>query len=129
MTRRHKAANGNRSAGLFLLAAALAASMAVGRVALASSPQRGETCTVTSEPARRLELSDGRIVSVDVQSVATSGGSVMAVGRHAYLFPRTANPLTSPTLLDSIIGVVIDGRGNTSLVSNPVHATRALPAA
>jgi hypothetical protein len=98
--------------------------LAAGRAASASTPQRGETCTASAEPARRLELGDGRIVSVDVQSVAASGGSVMAVGRHAYVFPRTANPLTSPTLMDSITGVVIDGRGNTSLVSNPMRTRR-----
>jgi hypothetical protein len=83
-------------------------------------------CTASAEPARRLELGDRRIVSVDVQSVATSGGSVMAVGRHAYVFPRAANPQTSPTLLDSIIGVVIDERGNTSLVTRPGRTRRVL---
>jgi hypothetical protein len=83
-------------------------------------------CTASAEPARRLELRDGRIVSVDVASVATSGGEVMAVGGHAYVFPRTANPWTSPTLLDSIIGVVTDGRGNTSLVTNPLRPRRVL---
>jgi hypothetical protein len=100
------------------------ASVVAGRIAPASTPQRGEMCTVSAEPARRLELGDGRIVSVDVQSVATSGGSVMAVGRHAYVFPRTANPLTSPTLVDSIIGVVIEPGGNTSLVPNPLSKRR-----
>ncbi|HEY5547066.1 MAG TPA: hypothetical protein VIK50_13525 [Gemmatimonadaceae bacterium] len=126
MTRRHEASTSTRRPGCLLLAGTLVASLAAGRVALASTPQRGEMCTVSAEPARRLELGDGRIVSVDVQSVATSGGSVMAVGRHAYVFPRTANPLTSPTLLDSIIGVVIDGRGNTSLVTNPVRTRHVL---
>lgn len=82
-------------------------------------------CSVRAETPRRLELADGRTVSVDVQSVAVSGGTAMAVGRHAYVFPRSATPVTPPIMRDSIIGIVTDERGNTSLVPNPLRNRRA----
>ena len=125
MTRRQETSSRLRT-GSLVLGGTFMAMLAAGRAASATTPQRGQTCTVSAEPARRLELGDGRIVSVDVKSVATSRGSVMAVGMHAYVFPRTANPRTSPTLMDSIIGVVTDGQGTTSLVTNPLRTRRVL---
>jgi hypothetical protein len=104
---------------------ALVTSLATPRTASAFLPQDGAAaCSTSAERARRLELSDGRIVSVDVQSVAVSNGTVMAVGRHAYVFPRSANSRTSPGLQDTIIGVVIDGRGNVSPVHRPLRESR-----
>jgi hypothetical protein len=76
-------------------------------------------CTSIAGPSRRLELADGRIVSLDVQSVAGAGGSVLAVGRYANVFPPNANSRTSPELVDSILGVLIDGGGRVRLVPNP----------
>ena len=76
-------------------------------------------CTSLAGPSRRLELPDGRIISVDVQSVARAGESILAVGRFAYVFPPTANSRTSPELVDSILGVLIDGGDRVSLVPNP----------
>ena len=76
-------------------------------------------CTSIAGPSRRLELADGRIVSIDVQSVARAGESVLAVGRYAYVFPPNANSRTSPQLVDSILGVLVDGRGRVSVVANP----------
>jgi hypothetical protein len=76
-------------------------------------------CAVSAGPSRRLELPDGRIVSVDVKSVAASGGSVIAVGQYAYVFPRGSTPTTSPVQRDSIIGVLIDSRGAVTLVPSP----------
>lgn len=78
-------------------------------------------CTTIAEPSRRLELADGRIVSIDVQSVARAGESVLAVGRYAYVFPRNATSTTSPELVDSIMGVLIDrgGTGRIRLLANP----------
>jgi hypothetical protein len=82
-------------------------------------PQAATACTAMAGPSRRLELADGRILSIDVQSVARAGPSVLAVGRYAYVFPRTANSRTSPELVDSILGVLIDGGGRVTLVPNP----------
>lgn len=76
-------------------------------------------CTSVAGPSRRLELADGRIVSIDVQSVARAGESVLAVGRYAYVFPPNANSRTSPQLVDSILGVLVDGHDRVTLVSNP----------
>jgi hypothetical protein len=90
--------------------------------------QASSACTAIAEPSRRLELSDGRIVSIDVQSVARTGESVIAVGRYAYVFPRHATSTTSPQLADSILGVRIDrgGAGRISLLANPVAPRRVL---
>ena len=94
-----------------------------------ASEQRGEgrvppaapACTSIAEPSRRLELADRRIVSIDVQSVARSGESIIAVGRYAYVFPRFAIATTAPEMVDSIIGVRIDraAGGRVRLLANP----------
>src|SRR5688500_18348448 len=81
--------------------------------------QTGPTCSALAGPSKRLELPDGRIVSMDVRSLARSGSTVLAAGRLAYVFPATAGPRTPPQLSDSILGVTIDGRGTVSLVPNP----------
>lgn len=81
-------------------------------------------CQVEAATPRRVELPDGRAVSTDVQSVAVSDGSVMAVGRLAYVFPLQATPRTSPVVMDSIIGFVIDRDGHVSLVPNPPGVRR-----
>lgn len=99
--------------------------MAIGTLSLAVMPatvasQDVASCTVSAEPSRRLELPDGRIASVDVKSVATSSGSVMALGQYVYLFPRNATPTTSPLPGDSIIGVLINARGAVSMVPSPM---------
>lgn len=125
MTRRLETSRLRRTGSLAMVGT-LAAMVAAGRAASAAVPQRPGACTSLAQPAHRLELADGRVVSIDVQSVAASGDVVMAVGRHAYVFPRGANPRTSPTLQDSIIGVVVDGRGRTSLVRNPLLPRRVL---
>jgi hypothetical protein len=85
--------------------------------AAAASPQ---SCDVNAEPSRRLELADGRIASVDVKSVAASGGSVMALGRYVYLFPRHSTPITSPLFGDSGMGVHVDATGAVSMVPSPM---------
>ena len=77
------------------------------------------TCAALAGPSKRLELPDGRIVSMDVRSLARSGSTVLAAGRLAYVFPASAGPRTPPQLSDSILGVTIDGRGIVSLVPNP----------
>lgn len=82
-------------------------------------PATAAACTTIADPSRRMELPDGRIVSIDVQSVARAGTSILAVGRYAYVFPRSANSRTSPGMVDSILGVLIDGDGRVTLVSNP----------
>ncbi len=53
-------------------------------------------------------------------------GAVLAVGRHAYVFPRSADSRTPPELVDSIIGVQIDAGGRVSLVRNPATPRRVL---
>jgi len=108
-------------AGFLVLAAMLSAPVfAVSGQGSPSLQGAPKVCSANAQRARRLELGDGRILSVDVQSLARSGESVMAVGRHAYVFPATAQSRTSPTLRDSIIGVVVDDRGKVALVSNPM---------
>lgn len=83
------------------------------------TPPTAPACTTIADPSRRVELPDGRIVSIDVQSVARAGTSILAVGRHAYVFPRGANSRTSPGMVDSLLGVLIDGNGRVTLVPNP----------
>lgn len=85
-----------------------------------------ESCRVTAGTPKRVELSDGRVVSTDVKSVASSGGSVMAVGNLAYVFPRVTTPRTSPIMQDSIFGFVRDAGGAISLVPNPPGIRRPL---
>ena len=77
-------------------------------------------CSVSAEKSRRVELPDGRIVSVDVQSIAKFNGSILAIGRHAYVFPRTTTTVTSPIMRDSIIGFQIDRDGEISIVPAPL---------
>ena len=84
-----------------------------------AAPQIAPACRVGSNTPKRLELSDGRIVSVDFRAFARSGSTVLALGRHAYVFPRAAGRITPPQFKDSILGVTIDGRGRVDLVSNP----------
>jgi hypothetical protein len=108
----------------------------IGSALVASGPesQRGpvprvaQACTAIAEPSRRLELADGRIVSIDVQSVARARESVIAVGRYAYVFPRNATSTTSPELVDSVLGVLIDrrGAGRVTLLANPAAPRRVL---
>ena len=81
--------------------------------------QAGTSCRVTADSARRLELPDGRPVSIDVRSIAVSGGVVMAVGEHAYVFPRPSGPRLSPERRD-FIGVTLDRRGRLALVHSPL---------
>jgi len=106
-----------------LLSAVLAGSWPATLARSAGLPQVAATCSTIVEPSRRLELPDGGIVSVDMQSLARSGESVLAIGRHAYVFPRNAQLRSSPIVKDSIIGVLID-RGNVSLVFSPMKPRR-----
>jgi len=95
--------------------------LAVIALSLSAAPQGdAPACSARAEEPRRMELPDGRTVSVDVRSLATSGGLVMALGHFAYVFPRGANPMTSPTMTDSIMGVVVDTSGRVTLVPNPL---------
>jgi hypothetical protein len=80
-----------------------------------------EACTVSAGSSRRLELPDGRIVSVDAKSVAASGGSVIALGPHVYTFPANATPTTSPLPGDPLVGVFVDARGVVQLVPSPLR--------
>lgn len=82
-------------------------------------------CSTIGGTPRRMELSDGRIVSLDVRSLARSGDEILAAGRFGYVFPRDARSRTSPAMVDSILGVHIDGRGEVSLVFNPLLPRRA----
>ena len=79
-----------------------------------------EACTVSAGPSRRLELSDGRIVSVDAKSVAASAGSIMALGPYVYTFPTKATPSTSPLAGDPMIGVSVDAGGVVRLIPSPL---------
>lgn len=81
----------------------------------------GESCTVSAGPSQRLELPDGRIVSVDAQSAAASGGSIMALGRYVYTFPVSATSNTSPLPQDSLVGALIDANSVVRLVPSPLR--------
>jgi hypothetical protein len=99
------------------------AALSSGAASAAALPQG--SCRVDAEPTRRIELPDGRVVSTDVKSIARSGGWVMASGPLAYVFPVGANPRSDAMIRDSIIGFVLDTRGNTSVVPNPPSRARA----
>jgi hypothetical protein len=88
-------------------------------VAPASAQGSPGACSISAGTPRRVELPDGRIVSVDVQSIVRSNGSIYAIGRHAYVFPRITTPVTSPIMRDSIIGFEIEPGGAISLVPAP----------
>jgi hypothetical protein len=91
----------------------------------ASAQEAFPACSVSiAVPPRRLELPDGQAVSTDVKSAAFSRGSVMALGRYAYVFPRGASPRTDAVMRDSIIGFVIDARGVVSTVPEPAGVGR-----
>ena len=94
--------------------------LAAPSVAAPSAHAQGSpSCRVSAESPRRLELADGQVISIDVRSIAASGGSVMAVGEHAYVFPHPSSPRLSPVRRD-FIGVIIDRGGQTRLVSSPM---------
>jgi hypothetical protein len=100
-------------------------------VILAASPLRaqvapGASCRVTSEPSRRIELPDGKAVSVDVQSLVSRGDTLMAVGRFVYVFPAGANPMTPPLMMDSIIGFTI-AEGKAAVVHAPLGTRTVFP--
>ena len=99
-------------------------SVVLGLVPFASAPGQagsGEACTVRAGSSRRLELPDGRIVSVDAKSVAASGGSIMALGPYVYTFPAGATPRTSPLPGVPLLGVLIDTNGDVRLVPSPLR--------
>jgi hypothetical protein len=81
-------------------------------------------CRMSADSTRRVELPDGRTVSVDVQSLARRGDTVMAIGRHAYVFPRSATPRMGPVMQDSIIGFMLTPDGKTSLVPAPLRGRK-----
>ena len=106
----------------------LLASLVLSLTPSAARPQgTAPACSTRAEESRRMELPDGRTVSVDVRSLATSGDLVMALGHHAYVFPRGANPMTSPMMTDSIMGVVVDKGGRVTLVPNPLSRPVVFP--
>ena len=90
----------------------------------ASSQDAGTSCHVSiAQAPRRLQLPDGRTVSTDVKSVATSHGTVMAVGDLAYVFPAGATPRADAVMRDSIIGFIINANG-VSMVPKPPGVVR-----
>ena len=97
---------------------------------LAGAPARAQDapprCAVKAEPSRRVELPDGRIVSIDVQSLARHRDTLMVVGRYAYVFAALSTPQSLPLMRDSIIGALMEPDGKTSLVPSPLRSTRVL---
>jgi hypothetical protein len=87
----------------------------------AAQPTAAEACTVSAGSSRRLELPDGRIVSVDAKSVTASGASIMALGPYVYTFPANATPSTSPLPGDPLVGVLVDASGVVRLVPSPLR--------
>ena len=101
----------------------LSVAVVLGLTSTASASQTtaAESCTVSAAPSRRLELPDGRIVSVDAKSVTASGGSILALGPFVYTFPANARPGTSPLPGDPLIGVFIAANGAVALVPSPLR--------
>ena len=87
----------------------------------AAQATSAEACTVSAGPSRRLELLDGRVVSVDAKSVAASDGSIIALGPHAYTFPANASHTTSPLPGDPAVGALIEASGVVRLVPSPLR--------
>jgi hypothetical protein len=92
----------------------------------AEAQQHTPGCTVRGEPARRIELPDGKIVSIDVQSLARRGDTVMVIGRYVYVFAASSTPASPPVMRDSIIGVLLVPGGKVSVVPAPLRSRRAL---
>jgi hypothetical protein len=90
-----------------------------------SAQSASDVCSVKEEAPRRLELPDGRAVSTDVKTIASSGGSVLAIGNLAYVFPRITSPAVGPIMRDSITGFLMDADGHVSLVPQPPGIRRA----
>lgn len=81
-------------------------------------------CSTVSGTPKRLELADGSIVSIDVRSMAYSGGQIFAAGRHGYVFPRDVQAYAPPARMDSIVGVLIDRQQRVTAVNNPLAPRR-----
>ena len=104
------------------MAAALMAM--AGFTGTAAAQQPAQACSASAQPSRRVDLTDGRTVSVDVRSVAMSGDRVLAAGDRAYVFPREIPSRPISLMQDSIIGFMTDREGrNASLVLNPLLPT------
>ena len=108
----------------------LSVAVGLGLTPTASAAQAtdAEACTVSAGPSRRLELPDGRIVSVDAKSVAASGGSILALGPFVYTFPANATPTTPPLPGEAPVGVVIAANGVVALVPSPLPDRRVVHA-
>jgi len=106
----------------------LSVAVGLGLTSTASAAQAtaGEACTVSAGPSRRLDLRDGRIVSVDAKSVTASGSSILALGPFVYTFPADATPSTSPLPGDPLVGVLIAANGVVALVPSPLRDRRVV---
>jgi len=76
-------------------------------------------CTVTASPPRRIALSDGTTLTIDVSSVARNRGDVLIAGTPTYLWPRGSARGSSPVNAGEAFGVVRDARGRFALVPPP----------
>ncbi len=78
-------------------------------------------CTVQMVRVDTVRLSDGRLLSVDAQSLATDAGSVIGVGSHAHLWPAGAFRGAGPVDEGSTIGFVREADGTFYSVPSPLH--------
>ena len=109
------------SATTFTLQTTAAALVILAPAISPSQASSEQSCAVTAGPSRRLELPDGRIVSIDVKDVVRSAGSIMALGQYIHVFPSASTPVTSPLEIDSTIGVIIESRGVVRLLPSPLR--------
>lgn len=83
-------------------------------------------CRIAEVDTKPLRLADGRLVSIDPQSLALSGKQVLALGTFVYAWPVGAR---AGALFDTsarLVGVVLDPDGNPRPVRQPLAERRAL---
>src|SRR3954466_5605791 len=98
------------------------ASACVANVRTLSSQQepgarKTASCVLRPGTSQPLRLSDGRYISLDAQSLATNGHSVMGLGSHTHVW-RAGN--TTPNDRDRPIGFLLDARNTVRLVTSPL---------
>jgi hypothetical protein len=78
------------------------------------------SCSLTVVRSDTVQLSDGRRISLDAQSMATDGQSIIAVGSHAHIWPPGARRGAGVVDEGSTIGFLRDSAGVFHIVPTPV---------
>lgn len=88
--------------------------------------ERSPRCDVIASEPARIELRDGRSMSIDATSSAASADRMLFLGTFVHLWPQGATGTTPPVAADSLMGVELDRRGVLRAVPRPESAGRAL---